>query len=79
MKCKKCDNLVGNNFKFCNKCGESLDVDVKFKKNLDKKEDTENVDFFMVPTWRLVIFSILSFGFYSVYLFSKNFSAIKKR
>lgn len=77
MNCKKCNNHIGNNFKFCNKCGEAVaNEDVV---SVNKPKEIKNVDFFIVPTGRLVLFSILSFGFYSVYWFSHNFSAIKER
>lgn len=86
MFCKKCGFKLLEGSEFCSKCGE----DLKNKSKESKKEEigtsaaivlknAEKIDFFIVPTVRLVIFSILSFGFYSVYWFSLNFSAIEKR
>ncbi|MFZ4648042.1 MAG: hypothetical protein ACOYMB_00195 [Patescibacteria group bacterium] len=52
---------------------EKIDMDI------NNKNSEEVISFFIVPTWRLVIFSILSYGFYSVYWFARNFNAIEKR
>lgn len=81
MYCTKCGFKLAEESKFCPKCGEELINKLEKNKINDEVilKNTEKVDFFIVPTTRLVIFSILSFGFYSVYWFSLNFSAIEKR
>lgn len=45
------------------------------KKNFSTKED---VQFFIPPTSRLIFFTLLSFGGYSLYWFVQNFIAIEK-
>lgn len=86
MFCKKCGFKLLEESKFCPKCGENLKNESEEAKKEEFKisdnvvlKNTEKVDFFIVPTARLVIFSILSFGFYSVYWFALNFNAIEGR
>lgn len=90
MYCTNCGNKSKEGANFCGNCGGSV-KEISHTENIDKKaqpeiekvikkiEDKDKVNFFIVPTGRLVIFSILSFGFYSVYWFAKNFYALKER
>ena len=92
MYCSNCGTKLEEELNFCSNCGNSLkkispdespdvykQAEKKEEKIIKKIEDKDKVDFFIVPVGRLILFSILSFGFYSLYWFSKNFYAIKNR
>ncbi len=68
MECKNCKSNLTGNERFCADCG----IKVEIEKVL------ESVPFLEVPPTRLILLMILSFGFYSIYWFSKNFQAIQK-
>lgn len=90
MYCSNCDTKILKDGKFCSSCGDK----VLFNKesNIEKKDESSNkikeninnkngekAEFAIIPITRLIIFSILSFGFYSVYWFALNFNAIENR
>jgi ribosomal protein L37AE/L43A len=89
MYCSNCGNKLKEGVNFCEKCGHSVKEDnnthiATHKKLMEEKiirevDDKDKIDFFIVPTGRLILLSILSFGFYSIYWFAKNFYAIKNR
>lgn len=73
--CNKCSSIIGAGNKFCGKCGETVNQII----NLNTENSTaEKINFVVIPTWRIIFFGILSFGFYSIYWFTKNFKAISK-
>lgn len=77
MYCQNCGEKLKTNDKFCPSCGEKvLNEDMNPKSEVDK---TADVTFVVISSTRLIIFSLLSFGFYSVYWFALNFAAIKER
>lgn len=69
MFCKNCGNKLVNDSKFCGKCGI---------KNETEEFKTNDYDFLYIPINRLIWVSILSFGIYTIYWFSANWTAIKK-
>lgn len=77
MFCSTCGAELKKDFKFCQKCGQEKIVPLEA--NDSSFKNNEKIEFFIVPTLRLIVFSILSFGFYSVYWFALNFNAIEKR
>jgi len=77
MFCSTCGAELKKDFKFCQKCGQEKTVPLETNDNSFK--NNEKIEFFIVPTLRLIVFSILSFGFYSLYWFALNFNAIEKR
>ncbi len=71
MNCSDCQQDLSENAKFCENCG---------KKVLQTKiSEKDKVTFPIFSKWRLIVFSILSFGLYSVYWFAKYFQAIEPR
>jgi len=69
MFCEHCGNKLIDNSKFCGKCG---------KENKIEKTKIQDYDFLYIPISRLIWASILSFGIYTIYWFSANWTAIKK-
>jgi hypothetical protein len=70
MNCKKCNNLVDEDVKFCGSCGEQI-------KNIEEQKNND-YDFLYIPISRLVWASLLSFGIYTIYWFVNNWEAIQK-
>lgn len=89
MYCSNCGNKLKEKVNFCEKCGHpvkhhnntGIDVHKKIEeeKIIKEVDNKDKVNFFIVPTGRLILFSILSFGFYSIYWFAKNFYVLKDR
>lgn len=69
MYCKDCGGKILDDAKFCGKCGT---------KNLAEDVKVNDYDFLYIPISRLIWVSILSFGIYTIYWFSANWTAIKK-
>ncbi len=83
MYCSKCGLKIIKNSKFCSGCGNKV-FSLKEEKKEEKIEpvsnkENEKTEFIIIPTARLIIFSILSFGLYSIYWFTLNFNAIENR
>lgn len=79
MYCQNCGNKIEKDSNFCGNCGSNLKQNVENLVIIEEVENIKKVNFFVVPTGRLILFSILSFGFYSIYWFAKNFYAISER
>jgi hypothetical protein len=80
MHCSKCGQKTSKDVKICSICGYKIQLIAEDKEEEvfnTNNENTDRMEFIIIPTVRLVIFSILSFGFYSVYWFVINFNAIK--
>lgn len=71
MNCKHCGNTLANETKFCHTCGKPVEEGI-FKK------DISDIEYFSTPLTRLVLLSVLTFGFYELFWFYKNWEAIKK-
>ena len=80
VKCKHCGGWLTNNAEDQQK---KIDSEERLEKLLQKKEDKigsdvgEGTEYFYVPTKKLVILCVLSFGFYELYWFYKNWKAVK--
>jgi len=53
--------------------------DSSFKLTGQDRYSDADMDYFAVPTWRLILFSILSLGLYEIYWFYKNWEVFKEK
>ncbi|MCK4524853.1 MAG: zinc-ribbon domain-containing protein [Candidatus Andersenbacteria bacterium] len=94
MFCKKCGNKISTTDKFCGGCGAEtynekeleavkLDINNEVARGvpLDKYIDDHQggIEYFSVSTRKLVFMSIVTFGFYPIYWFYKNWIAVKNQ
>ena len=83
MFCANCGSKLNKNSKFCGSCGTPAGTaNVGNVKNAHPKETVVSggpaIEFFAVSSGRLALLSICTFGFYEIYWFYRNWSAIKK-
>lgn len=85
MFCSNCGNKTLDGAQFCNNCGKkvSRNTGKDSEKIIENKPQAsfatdKDYDFLYIPVSRLIWVTILSLGFYPVYWFVANWSAIKK-
>lgn len=86
MYCVNCGNKISDDSKFCEKCGAKIGNNI-VKENSEnhtsevvpnETKPLSSYEFLHIPVDRLIWASILSFGFYRIYWFCENWSAIRK-
>jgi len=79
VKCKHCGGWFANNAEVEQK---KMDDQKRVEKMIQGKEDKaagdigEQTEYFSVPTTKLIVMCVLSFGIYEVYWFYKNWKAV---
>jgi len=68
MSRENSQNNLPNNAEFCNTDGVLV----------GENKSLVDIEYFSISLWRLALFSILTFGFYQVYWFYRNWNVIKK-
>lgn len=78
--CRFCGQEIKNeNTVFCGNCGSNIiNLDPPTTSIVSNNTEGKDYDFLYIPISRLIWVSILSFGLYTIYWFSYNWSAIQK-
>jgi hypothetical protein len=94
MYCKNCGNKVEKYYEYCEFCGAKLDSSYKSDDSKilehDNKEKINQYDLKTksiystpiysnaIPLWKLIVFNIITLGFYSYYWYYRNWRYIRE-
>jgi hypothetical protein len=80
MFCSHCGHQQKDNAKFCHNCGTSNSSALPQPTSpTTTKNDARILDFYVVPTSKFLILSVLTFGTYIIFWFAKNWIIVKKQ
>ncbi len=84
MYCNHCGHQQKDNAKFCHNCGTNLSDNSVTATTLPTPSsntggDTKILEFYVVPTSKFLLLSLLSFGLYPIFWFAKNWALVKQQ
>lgn len=84
MYCNQCGHEQKDNAKFCHNCGTGNTALLSVAATISSTSSVSNsniqaLDFYVVPTSKFLLLSVLTFGLYPAFWFAKNWAMVKKQ